>query len=111
MIYHIATSADWRAAQAAGSYTADSLASQGFIHCSTREQVLGVANAIFRGQPGLLLLCIDEARLSAPVRYENLEGGQQHFPHIYGPLELQAVTRAVDFPPEPDGSFRLPPVS
>ncbi len=109
MIYHITTRSDWVEAQSSGQYTADSLSSEGFIHCSTRQQVVGVANAFYRGQAGLVLLCIEDDRLAVPVGYENLEGGEQLFPHIYGPLEVQAVVRAVDFPPEPDGSFRFPP--
>ncbi len=108
MIYHIARRSDWAAALAAGQYTADSLASQGFIHCSTRGQVLPVAGRIFAGQAGLVLLAIEESALAAPVRYENLEGGSELFPHIYGPLNLEAVRQAVEFAPGEDGSFHWP---
>ena len=44
-------------------------------HCSDHNQVIRVANAIFRGQDGLLLLRIESERLSSPVVYENLDGG------------------------------------
>ena len=100
MIYHITHQVDWSSALDAGEYTADSLASQGFIHCSTREQVLPVAERYYAGQVGLVLLCIDEGKLTAPVRYENLEGGEEQFPHIYGPLNLEAVVQALAFSPE-----------
>jgi uncharacterized protein (DUF952 family) len=107
-IYHITSLSEWQRASAAGSYRADSLASQGFIHCSTREQVLTVANRFYSGQTGLVLLRIDTQRLAAPVRYENLEGGETLFPHIYGPLEAAAVEAVLDFPPNSDGSFNFP---
>ena len=107
-IYHIATRADWAAAQAAGAYTAVSLVSEGFIHCSTAEQVIATANRIFRGQRDLVLLCVDSARVAAEIRYENLEGGTQLFPHIYGALDVDAVVAVHDFPPSADGSFARP---
>ena len=100
MIYHITHQVDWSSALDAGEYNANSLASQGFIHCSTREQVLPVAQRYYAGQAGLVLLCIEEEKLTAPVRYENLEGGKELFPHIYGPLNLEAVVQALAFSPE-----------
>ena len=100
MIYHITYQVDWSFALDAGAYTADLLASQGFIHCSTREQVLPVAGRYYAGQTGLVLLCIKEEKLTAPVLYENLEGGEELFPHIYGPLNLEAVVQALAFSPE-----------
>ena len=55
-----------------------------------------------------MLLRIDSEKLNAEVRYENLEGGESLFPHIYGALNLSAVSGAVDFPPGADGRFSLP---
>jgi uncharacterized protein (DUF952 family) len=109
ILYHITTLADWEAAQAAGSYQSDSLGAQGFIHCSTREQVLKVANRFYRGRHGLVLLAIDPTRLRPEVRYENLEGGAELFPHLYGPLNLDAVSGVHAFEPIVDGGFALPP--
>lgn len=108
LIYHITAQSAWQAAQAAGQYTADSLASQGFIHCSTAAQVLATANRFYAGQAGLVLLRIAEEKLSAAVRYENLEGGEALFPHIYGALNLEAVTGTAAFVPGADGRFTLP---
>ena len=110
MILHIAHRDEWAAAQASGDYRADSLLTEGFIHCSTPEQVLGPANERFHGQTDLLLLVIDPARLAADLVYEDSYGTGQAFPHIYGPLNLDAVVRAVPFPPGPDGRFALPPL-
>jgi uncharacterized protein (DUF952 family) len=107
-ILHIARKTDWEQARAEGSYRADTLASEGFIHCSTPEQVIPVANHLFRGQPDLVLLVIDRDKVRAPIRDENLEGGTTLYPHIYGPLNLDAVRSVLDFPPRADGSFELP---
>ena len=108
MILHITKKVDWVAAQAQGAYEAASLTKQGFIHCSRPDQVIGVANFLFRGQPGLVLLCIDPDRVEAEIRYENLEGGEKLFPHIYGSLNLDAVVDVVVFLPRPEGDFALP---
>jgi len=97
MIYHITRLTDWQAALASGSYQADSLTSQGFIHCSKHEQVLQVGSAFFKSQQGLVLLVIDPLRVRAEIRYENLEGGPELFPHIYGPLNIDAVTEVQPF--------------
>ncbi len=108
MIYHIAHKVDWEKAQRSGSYTADSLATQGFIHCSTSTQVIKVANTFYRGVQGLVLLVIQPDKLQTEVRFENLEGGEELFPHVYGPIPLTAVINAADFPPSADGGFQFP---
>jgi uncharacterized protein (DUF952 family) len=109
-IYHITSRTSWSAAQEQGFYTADSLASQGFIHCSKAEQVLRVANAIYRGQTGLVLLEIDLTALRPEVRWEpGTDRPDELFPHVYGALDLEAVRRVLDFPPDEDGLFRSLP--
>jgi len=99
----------WEAAGAGGKYEADTLASEGFIHCSTSGQVIPVANRFYRGRQGLILLAIEPARLGAEVRYENLEGGSDLFPHVYGPIERSAVIGRLRLDPLPDGTFTIPP--
>ena len=100
----------WNAAQQAGEYRHPSLDRQGFIHFSepTPEQLLSVANALFLGQTGLVLLVVDSARLRVPLIYEEYEPGSPHFPHLYGPLQLDAVTEVLDFVPDATGRFSLP---
>jgi uncharacterized protein (DUF952 family) len=105
LIFHIAPAESWTEAQRRGTYTAGSLASEGFIHCSEASQVIGTANRLFRGRRGLVLLHVDEARLRAPVVRENLEGGERLFPHVYGALNLDAILRVTPFEPGDDGSF------
>lgn len=107
MIYHITTKADWEAARMEGSYSADSLIREGFIHCSTAGQVEATANRFFHGRMDLVLLHIDELKVGAEIVYENLEGGSTQFPHVYGPLPLDSVLQAKNISPLSDGSFRI----
>lgn len=107
MIFHITSRAAWDSALGAGIYEADSLATEGFIHCSTADQYVSVANQRFRGRTDLLLLHIDPARLRSVVRYENLEGGEQLFPHVYGAIPISAVLNVVPLLPLEDGSFAV----
>jgi uncharacterized protein (DUF952 family) len=91
LILHITTPAAWTEAQATGRYDADSLVTQGFIHCSLPAQLDWVLDRHFKGQSGLIVLQIDVAKIPAEIRYENLEGGTQLVPHIYGPIPCAAV--------------------
>lgn len=107
-IFHITRRSEWERAEREGSYRTPTLASEGFIHCSRRDQVIRIANGLFRGQTGLVLLEIDPLRVGAEIRYENCEGGQEPFPHIYGALDLSSVVRVLTFEPGEDGSFAMP---
>ena len=112
-IFHIVQRSVWDGAAARGSYAADSLRVEGFIHCSTIAQVIDTANRFYRGESGLVVLCIDEARLAAELKYEAPAGKHGEvagdlFPHLYGELNVDAVERVVELPGEVDGSFRLP---
>ena len=115
MIYHITSLSAWQEAQKRGDYRADSLESEGFIHCSTEAQLLPVAENFYKGQPGLLLLKIDPARLTSELRWEPPSGGTPPgvpegdlFPHIYGPINLDAIVKVYDLESDPDGSYKSP---
>lgn len=115
MILHITTKKEWEKALAKGEYTAPSLESEGFIHCSTIKQTTDTANIFFKGQSGLILLCIDETKLKSICKYEDPSGGGKHdpgvgnlFPHIYGPINNAAVIEVIDFPANEAGLFLLP---
>lgn len=107
IIFHIARSEAW-ASRAGGSYRPEMYAVDGFVHCSTRDQVVKVADTRFRGQKGLVLLCIDTDKVTAEIRYENLEGGRELFPHIYGEINADAVVQVAEFEPGINGHFALP---
>ena len=104
-IFHITKRDEWDRAKQAGTYEAPSLASEGFIHCSTSDQVVRTANRLFQGQRGLVLLQIETDRVEAEVKYENCEGGQENFPHVYGPLDPASIVRVMAFEPNGEGSF------
>jgi uncharacterized protein (DUF952 family) len=95
-IYHITTVAVWQDAQQYGSYTHPSLEAEGFIHCSYYDQVAETAQVHFKGQTELLLLCIDPARLKVELKPEVSRSGAV-FPHLYGPLNLDAVQKTYPF--------------
>ncbi|WP_027893169.1 DUF952 domain-containing protein [Calidithermus chliarophilus] len=108
-IFHITTRREWERALGQREYRAQSLEREGFIHCSTPSQILAVAEAFFSGHRGLVLLCIDPAKLTSPLFYEGPEDySYGYFPHIYGPVNLEAVTAVLPFDPGPDGRFHLP---
>ncbi len=109
MLVHITTRTAWENGRRNNNFHADSLATEGFIRCSLPEQFLVTANALFRGQTDLVLLCIEPARVEADIIYEDLYGNGEEFPHIYGPLNVGAVFNVVDFPARDDGTFFLPP--
>ncbi len=110
-IYHITSRAAWEQAQKAGEYRAESLDSQGFIHLSQAHQVLGVLKAFYADQFGLVVLVVEVNRLKTGLKLEppvhpkpgaSLPPENELFPHLYGPLNLDAVMRVVDVPHNPD---------
>jgi uncharacterized protein (DUF952 family) len=101
------TQAAWDEAARAGSYRADTLETEGFIHCSQADQVARVANARFCGREDLVLLWIDPARVRAQIKYEDASDGSGTFPHIYGPLDIDAVARVTEYR-ESEGEFQQP---
>lgn len=108
-ILHVTSRAAWSAAEAGGKYSADSLAGDGFIHCSKAVQILRVADDFYRGQHGLVLLVIDPGLLTSELRWEpGTDLASELFPHIYGPINLEAVLQVADFEPADYGKFNLP---
>jgi len=105
-ILHITSRDAWRRAVHEGIYRADTLPTQGFIHASRPDQVVAVANALFRGRRDLVLLVIDPDIVQAEIRFEVV--GDELYPHVYGPLNLDAITAALEFPPDAQGRFTLP---
>lgn len=108
VVFHIATRDDWERALAAGAYRTGSLDTEGFIHCSTEEQVAGTANRLFAGRTDLVLLFIDGDRLGAALQYEQVDDPPDAvFPHVFGPIDLAAVLDVVALEPGADGRFDL----
>lgn len=109
-IYHIAEPHAWIAAKEIGEYRAESLNKQGFIHCSTSDQVLQVANSIYTNRLDLVLLVIDPTKLNVGLLWESPSEGGEVFPHIYGAVNLDAVLSAIPFQPGQNGRFQHLPI-
>ena len=95
MIYHLTEPARWERSLAEGVHTGSTrgidLEQEGYIHCSTAEQWPGVVERYYADCPSILLLHVDETRLTSPLVYEQLGAAPAEFPHVYGPIPLDAV--------------------
>ena len=112
LIFHVTSPDEWEEAREAGEYRlstrGSTLEKAGFIHCSSADQVEAVANRVYRGARRLVVLSIDVDRVVPPIRYEDLAGGEELFPHIYGPLPTDVVVAAQPLEPGVGGRFRFP---
>jgi uncharacterized protein (DUF952 family) len=102
-LFHITSEIEATVARRTGEYVPRAFESEGFIHCSYAHQVRGTLNRIFKGRTDLAVFEINPARLPCKVIDENLEGGTEVFPHIYGKLPMSAVVRII-----PVGDFVIP---
>lgn len=91
-VYHITTREQWAEAQKAGQYDSDTLATEGFIHCSTEDQLAGVLERYYKGKKGLIKLKIEKSKVKRPLVFELAGSINEVFPHIHGALNLDAVT-------------------
>ncbi len=110
MIFHLCPRSVWESVS--DSYSGDTLATEGFIHCSDPEWVHVPATLRFRGRTDLVLLEIDPERIDVRVVWEDgspPDPSGRQFPHVYGPLPVSAVVAVHEFQPLPDGSF--PPLT
>ncbi|HKP40185.1 DUF952 domain-containing protein [Mycobacterium sp.] len=108
VLVHICSADDWRLAQIRGEHRPDSLDANGFVHLSTPEQVHLPANRLYAGRTDLVLLRIDPARLSSPVRWEPgvpTDPDAMVFPHLYGALPAAAVINVTPYLPDASGRF------
>ncbi len=108
-VFHLTSLADWAEARRVGALLPASLASEGFVHCSTASQVRATAGRYLRGRTDLLLLTIRVARLSVELRYERSASTGEDFPHVYGPIPVAAVVAVEPLVPDAGGLFPGPP--
>ncbi|MDZ4795678.1 MAG: DUF952 domain-containing protein [Bacteroidota bacterium] len=95
LIYHVTTAADWKLAKEKCNYEHPSLEGEGFIHCSQDHQVAGVLERYFAGQTNLLKLVIDTDKLSSKFVFDWSPSTADTFPHVYGPINIDAVTEVI----------------
>jgi len=91
IIFHVTTAAEWNIAKQKGFYEAASLKEEGFIHCSQEHQVAGILERYFAGKTGLVKLVIDTDKLTSRFVFDWSSSIRDTFPHIYGPLNIDAV--------------------
>ncbi|MDI1242390.1 MAG: DUF952 domain-containing protein [bacterium] len=89
-IYHIVLPEIWERAKHNSTYAAESLESEGFIHCSYEDQLDGVIGRYYSDAPDLVILKLDVNKLTSKLVSEPSTGGEV-YPHIYGPINLDAV--------------------
>ena len=90
-IFHITCQSTWQEAKHHTFYEGDTMSVDGFIHCCLLEQIEDVLLNWFKGKHDVVILEIDPEILLSPVKYENLEAGSEMFPHVYGPINVDAV--------------------
>jgi uncharacterized protein (DUF952 family) len=104
-IFHIVADSVWRQAVAAGSYAPPSLAAEGFVHFSYRQQVARTANRFYADEDGLIVIEVDPESLADPVVDEDLYGAGELFPHVYGAIKPAAAVAEHPLPRAADGSY------
>lgn len=106
-ILHVTDKSSWNRAVKEGLYEDKSLDTKGFIHCSDPAQITKVVHKNFRNKEDLEILVIDPSKLESIVKYEPSENGDM-YPHVYGPINTEAVIRTIDFSTNSKGEFLLP---
>lgn len=88
-IYHVVMPDYWQQFEGKDAFTPPTFEKEGFIHCCTKEQIDYVLSTYFVGVPEIILLKLDTNLLTAKLLVEPANG--QHFPHIYGPINAEAI--------------------
>lgn len=95
-IYHVTTKAWWEAAKEAGKLSSPRFEEEGYIHCATAQQVPGVLQRYFANQTDLVKLTLDKSKIQPPVVFELAGSLNEVFPHVHGPINLDAVVAVTD---------------
>jgi uncharacterized protein (DUF952 family) len=106
LIYHILSKVEWKKFQSVGEYSPLSLIKDGFIHASTKNQILPTANRIYKRKSNLIVLKIDTNKISAKIVSEYSKGSKENHPHIYGKIPLTAIISSYNLISDEDGVFR-----
>lgn len=103
--YLLESAENLEAAFAAGSLVRGDLKTDGFIHASPADQLTRVANKFYRNVKNLRCAVVAKAKVRSEVRYEPATGGL--YPHIYGPLNMDAVEQVIELIPDAHGNFEI----
>jgi uncharacterized protein (DUF952 family) len=94
MIFHVTTSDEWLAHRNLPTYKPNAFEKEGFIHCSTAAQLSGVLERYFAGKENLIILHIEESKLTSPLKYEAATNNEL-FPHVFGPINKEAIVNVI----------------
>jgi uncharacterized protein (DUF952 family) len=103
LIFHLITTKHWEQISDKTDYAPESLSTEGFIHCSTAEQLITTANRFFSEENELVILHVDSNIVTATIKYESADN--QLFPHIYGKLNMDAVIEVSKIIKNSSGEF------
>ena len=95
MIYHIVFPHYWAKFEGSAEYVSETLDAEKFIHCSRKDQLAGVLERFFAGINDLLIVEIDESKLTSLLLYEAVPDSEETFPHIFGPINREAIGKVV----------------
>lgn len=107
LLFHITTRDKWKQYQKDGNYEPESFESNGFIRCFTGDQIEDAANRLFPDKDEILLIVIDVSIIREEVKYKEDEETGEKFPHILGPLSINAVIDKIDIKAEDNGKFKI----
>jgi uncharacterized protein (DUF952 family) len=114
IVLHLMPVAAWRSWMAGGSYEPASLAGEGFVHCTAGDELmLDVANRFYAGADDVVAVSLQTDRLTGEVRWEapahpdgaRARADEPRFPHVYGPLDRDAVVGARRLVQDAGGRF------
>lgn len=108
-IFHIVAPATWAEAERAGTYVPAGYEAGGFVHFSFADQVEGVANAVYRDEPDLVVVEVESESVPADLRVEDSYGAGEEFPHVYGPIPTAAAVATYPLTRTSDGRWTFSP--
>lgn len=107
LIFHVVKKENWKSQKKDSRYHPESLDSDGFIHCSTGRTIEEVTNRLYKDQDDILLIIINTTLVEPEIRYENSGNSDTKYPHIYGPLNMDAVIDKIELASEDDGGYKI----
>lgn len=107
LIFHVVKKEDWKLQKKDSRYHPESIDTEGFIHCSPGREIEEVTNRLFKGESDILLIIINTTLVEPEIRYENSGDSDTKYPHIYGPLNMDAVIDKIELASEDDGSYKI----
>jgi uncharacterized protein (DUF952 family) len=108
MIYHFITQSNLSKYLSDSEFRLPSLESEGFIHCSTLDQVIAVANFLEPYSEEMQILEIDESKLRPEVKYEDAMNNGVLYPHVYGPINRDAIVAEFHLDWDGEDGYQLP---